>query len=158
MRYNADHVLIDGYSVVHAWPGLRAAMARSLESARDRLVAELTRLQDAVGIPVAVVFDSRVRGRPSHGETPAGIEVVFTRKGMTADTFIERLLAKSRSPERFLVVTDDGAESFMVRTLGGQVITAEQLSEWLSSEGHSLSDEVAQLGRSEGRKFHRHNG
>jgi len=158
MRYDADHILVDGYSVIHAWPTLRALLARNLERARDGLAAELTRLQDATGIAVAVVFDSRAGRRATHGETPAGVEVVFTRKGMTADTFIERLVGRSNAPERFLVVTNDGAETFMARSLGAQVITAEQLREWATAEGDSLSQTVARLGRKEGRKFRRHNG
>ena len=145
MRYEADHLLVDGYSIIYAWPPLRAALRRSLEQARNQLTTVLTRLQDATGVRVAVVFDSRHGARLSAGETPAGVEVIFTRKGMTADACIERLVARATAPERFLVATDDHAEATTVRSFGGRVITAEELQDWLESETGSLRQTLERL-------------
>ena len=153
MRYEADHLLVDGYSIIYAWPPLRAALRRKLEQARDQLVAALTRLQDATGIRVTAVFDNRHAARLSAGETPAGVDVLFTRKGMTADACIERLVARADAPERFLVATDDHAEATMVRSLGGRVITAEELRDWLESETGSLRQIVAQLRKNTDERF-----
>lgn len=145
MQYEADHLLVDGYSIIYAWPPLRAALRRSLEQARDQLTSVLTRLQDATGVRVAVVFDSRQGARLSAGETPAGVEVIFTRKGMTADACIERLVARATAPERFLVATDDHAEATTVRSFGGRVITAEELQDWLETETGSLRQTLERL-------------
>ena len=151
MRYEADHLLVDGYSVIYAWPRLRMVLRRSLEGARDQLVAALTPIQDATGIRVTVVFDSRHGACASAGEVPAGLDVLFTRKGMTADACIERLVAQAASPERFLVATNDHAEATLVRSLGGRAISAEELAEWLESETGALRRTVARL-RENGRE------
>ncbi len=153
MRYDAAHLLVDGYSIIYAWPPLRAALRRSLEGARDRLVAALTPIQDATGVRVTVVFDSRHGTRVSAGEWPAGLDVIFTRKGMTADGCIERLVARATAPEQFLVATNDHAEATMVRTLGGQVITAEELQDWLESETGLLQRTVKQLRENSHERF-----
>lgn len=145
MRYDAAHLLVDGYSVIYAWPPLRATLRRSLERARDQLVAAVTPIQDATGIRVTVVFDSRHGARVAAGETPAGVDVLFTRKGMTADGLIERLVARAATPEQFLVATNDHAEATLVRSMGGRVITAEELQDWLEVETGALRRTVAQM-------------
>jgi len=149
MRYEAAHLLVDGYSVIYAWPPLRATLRRSLERARDQLVAALTPIQDATGIRVTIVFDSRHSARVAAGESPAGVDVLFTRKGMTADGLIERLVAQAAAPERFLVATNDHAEATMVHSLGGRAITAEELQDWLESETGALQRTMARLRESD---------
>jgi len=158
MRYEAAHLLVDGYSIIYAWPPLRAALRRNLEGARDRLVAALTPIQDATGIRVTIVFDSRHGSRVSAGDLPAGVDVVFTRKGMTADGWIERVVARAGAPTQFLVATNDHAEATMVRSLGGQVITAEELQDWLESETDAVRRTVVRLRENDHERFLRGDG
>ncbi|OHE82343.1 MAG: hypothetical protein A2107_02115 [Verrucomicrobia bacterium GWF2_62_7] len=158
MRYEAAHLLVDGYSIIYAWPPLRAALRRNLEGARDRLVAALTPIQDATGIRVTIVFDSRHGSRVSAGELPAGVDVVFTRKGMTADGWIERVVARAGTPAQFLAATNDHAEATMVRSLGGQVITAEELQDWLESETDAVRRTVVRLRENDHERFLRGDG
>ncbi len=153
MHYEADHLLVDGYSIIYAWPMLRATLRRNLEQARDQLVAALTRLQDASGIRTGIIFDSRHGARLSAGETPSGVEVVYTRKGMTADAFIERVVAQSSAPVRFLAATEDHAEATMVRSLGGRVISAGDLKEWLETETDFLRESVERLRKNTDERF-----
>jgi predicted RNA-binding protein with PIN domain len=70
---------------------------------------------------------------------------MFTRKGMTADGWIERVVAQATAPEQFLVATNDHAEATMVRSLGGRAITAEELQDWLESETGALRQTVRQM-------------
>ena len=158
MRYEAAHLLVDGYSIIYAWPPLRGALRRNLEGARDRLVAALTPIQDATGIRVTIVFDSRHGSRVSAGDLPAGVDVVFTRKGMTADGWIERVVARAGAPMQFLVATNDHAEATMVRSLGGQVITAEELQDWLESETDAVRRTVVRLRENDHERFLRGDG
>jgi predicted RNA-binding protein with PIN domain len=153
MRYDADQILVDGYSVIHAWPTLRAALAQSLERARDRLVAAMTALQDATAVPVTVVFDARSKSGPTASMEAGGVRIVFTRKGMTADAFIERQVAQARTPDRILVVTNDGAETFTARAFGAHVITVEELRSWVEEERGEVRQTAARIRRSSGGKF-----
>ncbi len=157
MRYDAAHLLVDGYSIIYAWPLLRAALHRNLEQARDQLVAALTPIQDATGIRVTIVFDSRRGSRVSTGGLPANLDILFTRKGMTADACIERLVARAAEPDRFLVATNDHAEATMVRSFGGQVITAEELGDWLEQETGQVRRTVKQLREKSDERFFRSN-
>lgn len=153
MHYDADEILVDGYSVIHAWSSLRAALARSLEQARDQLVTAMTMLQDAHGVPVTVVFDARSKSGPTATTESGGVRVVFTRKGMTADAYIERQVAQARAPERLLVATNDGAEAFTARTFGARVITAEELRRSLEAGRVEVREAAARIRRVSGGKF-----
>ena len=55
MRY----LIVDGHSVIFAWPELRALHSRRTGAARDELVRRLTQYQDSSGVRVVVVFDGR---------------------------------------------------------------------------------------------------
>jgi predicted RNA-binding protein with PIN domain len=52
MRY----LIVDGHSVIFAWPELRKLHARRTALARDELVKILTAYQDASGVRVVAVF------------------------------------------------------------------------------------------------------
>lgn len=139
--------------MIHAWPPLRAALRRGLEQARDELVAAMTQLQDLSGARVVVVFDGRGGRRVSRGEAPAAVEVLFTGKGLTADSLIERMVARSRSPGQLVVATNDGAETRTALGFGARVITAEELRDWLECEGVAMRRESARTRREGGGKF-----
>ena len=52
-------LIVDGHSVIFAWPDLRALHDRKTVLARDRLIKVLTEYQDFTGIRVVLVFDGR---------------------------------------------------------------------------------------------------
>src|SRR6266496_1805234 len=113
-------VLVDGYSLLHSWPELAEGQARYSVAARDALIQILGQYADAIGTPVTVVFDgSRPRGGSSHAEHHAGLEILFSRSGQTADQIIERVTYRMRPYGEVLVVTDDHAERDTVIALGG---------------------------------------
>ena len=57
-----DYLIVDGHSVIFAWPELRDLHARRSSLARDALVRKLRDYQDWTGVRVVVVFDGRGSG------------------------------------------------------------------------------------------------
>jgi predicted RNA-binding protein with PIN domain len=113
-------ILVDGYSLLHSWPGLAPGAAPHSARARDALVHVLTQYQDAVGTPVTIFFDG--------GGAPAGtpkqhssrkLEVLFSKAGQTADQMIERATHRFAPYGEVLAVTNDVAERETVISLGG---------------------------------------
>src|SRR4051812_49323797 len=88
MRYT----LVDGHSVIFAWPELRKLHQRRNLLAREELIKILTAYQDASGIRVVVVFDGQ-GSKIGDETTPGGIQVFYAARGQTADAVIERLVA-----------------------------------------------------------------
>lgn len=125
MRY-----LIDGYNVIHALAPLQAIAATNIESARDALV-ELTAVLVKPGDSVVIVFDGK---GPMTNTEPAlpgvdGFETVYTSQNVSADSWIERTVHRSKQRHYCTVITADGGIRDLCRGLGARVFSPD----WLES-------------------------
>ena len=119
-------ILVDGYSLLHAWRELAPGKARHSEAARGELIAILRRYQDAVGTPITLVFDGA--GAPpwaDPAESTPELEILFSKAGKTADELIERVAHRLRPYGEALVVTNDGLERETIRAVGGLTTSCE---------------------------------
>ena len=139
-------LLVDGHSVIFAWPDLAEIHRRNTASARENLVRRLTSLQDSSEWEVAVVFDGRGAKASSESE-PSGIAVFYSKSGQTADEIIERLAAKYSASCDVTVATDDHMERTTVEALGGMSISTDQLLSEMDSAGSALRDRIQNLGK-----------
>jgi uncharacterized protein len=123
---SAEFLIVDGHSVIFAWPDLRALHDQRTASARERLVKILTEYQDITGVNVVLVFDGR--GPVISQETePGGIQVFYSNTGHTADDIIERLVAKYGRSYSITVATSDLLEQQTAIAFGGNCVSAEGL-------------------------------
>ncbi len=149
-------ILVDGYSLLHSWPELAAGRARHSAAAREELIRRLTLYQDACGMPVTVVFDGA--GAPSG--TPAAasrreMEVLYSRRGKTADQVIERAVHRFAAFGEVLVVTDDNAERDTVLSLGGSTSSCWNFIQEVENVLAEQSDELRHYNRRERHRFNR---
>ena len=112
-------ILVDGYSLLHNWPELAPGRARHSAAARDELIRRLTLYQDASGTPVTIFFDGARCHRQAAASAPSEVEVLYSRRGQTADQMIERAVHRFGPYGEVLAVTDDHAERDTVISLGG---------------------------------------
>ena len=127
-----DQVLIvDGHSAIFAWPELRKLHDSRTARARSELISMLTRYQDASGIHVVVVFDGEGRQTDRAGGKDGDILVLYSRDGETADTVIERIVARKADGMRLTVASNDRAELETVSAFGGDCIGLRTLREML---------------------------
>jgi predicted RNA-binding protein with PIN domain len=134
MRY----LIVDGHSVIFAWPELRAQHDRRSGAARDELVRRLTAYQDASGIRVVAVFDGK-GVKPNEATEPGGIQIFYSRAGQSADLIIERLVAIYAKEHDITVVTDDGMERQTVLTFGALTMSTDIFRDVLADAGRDLS-------------------
>ncbi len=122
------YLLIDGHNVIHAWPELlrehRVASRRHL--ARIELLKRLRNLQDMTGTQVVVVFDGARQGTNEERE-PEGLQIIYADPGTTADTIIERLVAKYAAERPMRVVSADGMVRETILSLGAEWISPDSL-------------------------------
>lgn len=121
-------ILVDGYNLLHKWWELAPEYDRHTEAARDALITALSHFQDWTDIPITLVFDGArsKRNRKAEARRKTDIEILYSKKGETADCVIERathLLAPYGSP---WVVTDDGLQRTTVETFGGVCVSCKQ--------------------------------
>ncbi len=142
MRY----LIVDGHSVIFAWPELRKLHARRTALARDELVKILTEYQDASGVRVVAVFDGKGL-KANEDSTPGGIQVFYSAAGQTADSIVERLVAKYAGHHEITVATSDFMEQQTVTSFGGLVVSAEGLRDWLDDARRDLARQIKALKR-----------
>ena len=113
-------ILVDGFSLLHAWPELAPGRPRHSPAARQELIHRLTQHQDATRTPITVFFDGG-GGHPSvaNNQPQHPIEVLYSRRGKTADDLIERAAFRFQPYGEVLAVSNDQAVRATVMALGG---------------------------------------
>ena len=123
----AQFLVVDGHSVIHAWPELRSQHSRRPRQARDSLVAQLRGFHDTTDWRVTLVFD----GRAGISDIPdqAGFIVRYSSTEQTADSLIEALVAAQPEKTRQLitVITADQAERHAVESMGALCLSPDWL-------------------------------
>jgi uncharacterized protein len=132
MPQRARYLIVDGHSVIFAWPELRKLHERRSSLAREALIKWLRNYQDWTAVRVVVVFDGKGRKIEATSE-PADVQVFYSRTGQTADAIIERLASEYAERFELMVATSDSMEGETVEACGAEWISPEALRGLLSS-------------------------
>jgi predicted RNA-binding protein with PIN domain len=119
------YLIVDGHSIIFAWPELRKLQARRSSAAREGLIKQLRDYQDWTGVRVVVVFDGK-GGKTSATSEPGEVQIFYSRSGQSADAIVERLASKYAKRFELMVATSDSMEAQTVQACG---------AEWVSPEG-----------------------
>lgn len=132
MSSTRDHLLIDGYNVIHAWPELRGLLHRSIDTARERLVEEARVIRDVDGLRVTLVFDSSrdTMEVETPGEDPH-YAVLYAPKGISADGLIEQIVRRAQKPGQCVVISRDNLVLEAIRAAGAYGYHPEELIDWI---------------------------
>jgi predicted RNA-binding protein with PIN domain len=130
MPQRTRYLIVDGHSVIFAWPDLRKLHERRTSLARESLVKRLRGYQDWTGVRVVVVFDGKGRDIGATSD-PHDIQIFYSRKGQTADSIIERLASKYATRFDLIVATSDYLEQQTASAFGAESISPEMLREML---------------------------
>lgn len=163
-------LVVDGYNVIygttryqglideHAGAGALADVAHlsrdpyghdPFERAREALVSDVAAYAQG-SYEAVIVYDGAQNLSEDRPNLPkAGVRVVFSRTGESADTVIERLVTKARHENRdVLLVTSDNAIRF---TVGGIPVTTVSSQLLATDIGNVVRDvEAARVERSGG--------
>src|SRR5215469_15483425 len=125
MQPRARYLIVDGHSVIFAWPELRKLHARRSSLAREALLKQLRDYQDWTGVRVVAVFDGKGKTVEASSD-PEEVQVFYSRSGQSADAIIERLASKYGKQFELTVATSDSMEAETVHASG---------AEWISPDG-----------------------
>jgi uncharacterized protein len=125
-----QYLLVDGHSIIFAWPELRLLHERRTSLAREALIRQLRDYQDWSGVRVVVVFDGRGTA-VSHEAEPGEIQIFYSRHGQTADSIIERLTSKYAERFDLVVATGDYLEQETASASGAETVSPEGLRDLL---------------------------
>jgi len=132
MQPRARYLLVDGHSVIFAWPELRKLHTRRSSLAREALTKQLRDYQDWSGVRVVVVFDGMGKKVEATSD-PGDVQIFYSRSGQSADTIIERLASKYAKRHELVVATSDSMEAETVHACGAEWISPEALHGLLST-------------------------
>jgi predicted RNA-binding protein with PIN domain len=125
MQSRARYLIVDGHSVIFAWPELRKLHARRSSLGREALIKQLRDYQDWTGVRVVVVFDGKSKKVEATSD-PTDVQIFYSRSGQSADAIIERLASKYAKRYELAVATSDSMEAETVHASG---------AEWISPDG-----------------------
>jgi predicted RNA-binding protein with PIN domain len=126
MQSRARYLIVDGHSVIFAWPELRKLHARRSSLAREALLKQLRDYQDWTGVRVVAVFDGKGNTVEASSD-PEEVQVFYSRSGQSADAIIERLASKYAKHYDLVVATSDSMEAETVHACGAESISPEGL-------------------------------
>ena len=130
MPGSGRYLIVDGHSIIFAWPELRALHARRSALARESLIKQLRHYQDWTDVHVVVVFDGKGTDITAEAN-PNDIQVFYSRRGQTADAIIERLASKYGKRFQLTVATSDYLEQQTAAACGAECVSAEMLRQIL---------------------------
>src|SRR4029450_91753 len=109
MPKRALYLIVDGHSIIFAWPDLRKLHERRSSLARETLTRRLRDYQDWTGVRVVIIFDGE-GAKVSATSAPGDVQIFYSRSGQTADAVIERLASKYSARFDLMVATSDSME------------------------------------------------
>jgi uncharacterized protein len=130
----AHYLIVDGHSIIFAWPELRKLHTRRPALARETLIKELRHYQDWTGVQVAVVFDGQ-GARIGEQSDPHDVQIFYARRDQSADSIIERLTSKYAARHEITVATSDLLEMETVNACGAGCISPDGLRKLLEAVG-----------------------
>lgn len=130
MPQRPRYLIVDGHSIIFAWPELRKLHYQRPSLGREALIKQLRDYQDWTGIRVVVVFDGKAP-RITATSDPGDVQIVYSRTGQAADAVIERLAGKYAERFELSVATSDLGEAETVHACGAEWISPHALRELL---------------------------
>ncbi len=145
---SARYLVVDGHSVIFAWPDLRALHDHNRAYARKVLADRLQQLHDTTSWRVTLILDGKLGTAVASGsKKPYDMVIAYATADQTADSIIERLVASSGVVQEILVITADEVEKLTVESLGAASASPEWLLKMLEQEGSSFADELSRIHR-----------
>ena len=135
------YLLVDGHSVLHAWPELKALHSHQPSAARDKLIRLLSRLHDAGHWTITLVFDGQKGGREERPRD--SMAVLYASAGQTADSVIERIVQAHSGKFEIGVVTADHAEMTAVESFGAFGFSPQWLSNELAASDIEMGENLS---------------
>ena len=110
-----EYLLIDGYNIIFAWEDLKKLSNDSLETARSKLIEQISTYKIFKKYEIILVFDAyKVKGNRGEVEQIDGITVVYTKEAQTADSYIEKTAKILSRDYKVTVATSDELEQLII--------------------------------------------
>ena len=145
---SARYLLVDGHSVIFAWPDLRALHESNRSAARKALADRLQQMHDTTHWRVTLILDGKMGTAVATERKRTDMVISYATADQTADSIIERLVATSGVAGEILVITADETERMTVESLGAGTATPAWLRKEMEREGAAFSSDLERVHKS----------
>ncbi|MCF6157218.1 MAG: hypothetical protein E3K32_01295 [wastewater metagenome] len=116
-------ILIDGYNFIFTVPELeRHVGTNRIESVRGHIVSLFSRYREKKHYDITIVFDGCTEVISPKKQTYAGISVIYSKSGISADTEIKNITDLCQNPKDVCIVTYDKDIKRHVKKCGCNII------------------------------------
>lgn len=130
-----EYIIVDGYNMIFAWDSLKELAAESIEFAREALVEMLSSFSSLRGCELVLVFDGyKVKGNEGTRLLHGDINIVYTREGQSADSYIEELVHDLGHSYNISVASSDGMIQLTALREGTRRMSASELENEVAKE------------------------
>jgi len=129
-------LIVDGHSAIHATPWLLDLHRTNTDAGREALVRELSDFQNLTEYYVIIVFDGKGSKVDKQGGSEEEILVIYSRTNQTADTIIERLVAKQGRKHDINVASNDRMVLESCYASNAHVMSIDQLWDTIDLDLH----------------------
>lgn len=127
-------MIVDGYNVIHQSDRYKSR-ARDLEEARLKLIEDMVSYGAMSNLEVVIIFDgSGAWADTGKVKSQLGVKVIFTKRGQTADSMIEKLAHSPLPGKEVIVVTADYEEQRAIFAKGALRKTPRELIDEISGQ------------------------
>lgn len=131
--------IVDGNNVMGQTPGWH----RDKDKSRFELLKQLAAFARLRRVRVTVAFDGPPDRKFPEGSAFKGIQILYARRGSSADDRIVELVESSKDPRGITVVTSDRQLGLRVRQRGGSVLRSGEFRRQMESAVHSPKEPLA---------------
>ncbi len=137
-------LVIDGYNVINEWSEFKDLKKTNLHVARTRLIEIMQEFSPLLWHRIIIVFDAyKTTSEKDNYEKYENVEVVYTKEGLTADSYIERLVSQFAEPGIIIeVASSDYLEQRLIFWKGGKRIPSRELKARLQACKEELVQEI----------------
>lgn len=137
--------IVDGYNLMFSIRELSDLANENFSVARDKLIDMLCNYKAIMKTRLIVVFDAYKIDSGKEDYTFDGINIVYTKQGELADSFIERTVSDLVKEYKVTVVTSDALEQSLIFAHGALRMSSESFikiaNEKLMLAYHKCQDE-----------------
>lgn len=140
-EYKAEHriLIIDGYNLLYAIPGLDRLAEEDLSYARELLIQIVENYAAYDGSETLLVFDAyKVKEGRGSEEFANTVKVIYTKESETADAYIESYCHRAPKSDRLRLVTSDALIQLSALRAGVQRISSREFSEELKAKAKEM--------------------
>lgn len=134
-----DHVIIDGYNVIHAVPALKKTLLHDAQTARELLIHSTAQMTLKRKFRCTIIFDGGDPSGTGKQSVHAPVHVIYSFP-LTADAKIRQMIGHSKQPAQLVIVSSDREIIAFANACSCQTHTSKHFANLLAETDDAVTE------------------